>query len=65
MIVQCKVCSEIKGKEKLLVLKFDSFQKHVGRQKCKVACIKCVVGQYFMLIDNQHAKNKWLWANKG
>ncbi len=31
MMVWCKVCNEIEGKEKLLVPKFNNLQKHVGR----------------------------------
>jgi hypothetical protein len=43
-------------KKKLLVPKFDNLQKHARRQKCKVPCLKCAKGKYFMLIDNKHAK---------
>ncbi len=35
-MVHCKVCNKIEGHEKLLVPKFDSLQKHVGKHKCKV-----------------------------
>ncbi len=42
-MVQCKVCSEIEGEKKLWVPKFDNLQKHVGKQKCKVTCVGCVV----------------------
>ncbi len=42
-IVHGKVCNEIEGWEKLLVPKFDSLQKHVGKHKCKVAWHECVV----------------------
>lgn len=52
MMVQCKVCSEIEGREKLLVPKFDSLQKRVEKQKCKIVCLGCVVGQYFMSTNN-------------
>ncbi len=44
IMVRCKMCSEIEGREKNLVPKFDSVQKHAGRQKCKVARPICVVG---------------------
>ncbi len=64
-MVCCKVCSEIERQEKLLGPKFDSLQKHACRQKCKVTCPKCVVGQYFMSTVKQHAKNECLWVNKG
>lgn len=39
-----KVCNEIDGREKMLVLKFNNLLKHVGRRKCKVAHLGCVVG---------------------
>jgi len=29
-MVCCKICSEIDGREMLMVPKFDSLQKHVG-----------------------------------
>jgi hypothetical protein len=44
--------------EKILLLKFDSLSQHASRQKCKVACLGFVVGQYFMSTNNQHAKNE-------
>ncbi len=34
-------------------------------RKCKVAHIGCVVGQYFMSIESQHAKNKHNFSKKG
>jgi len=64
-MVCCKVCNEIEGQEKLLVLKFDSVRKHAGRHHCKGTCLECVVGQYFMSIASQHAKNERLWVSKG
>jgi hypothetical protein len=50
-MVCCKICNEIDGREMLMVPKFDSLQKHVGWQKCKVAYLGCAMGQYFMLVD--------------
>lgn len=61
----CKICSELDGKEKLLFPKSDSLQKHACRQKCKIAILGLTMGQYFMFMNTQHAKNEWLWANKG
>ncbi len=63
-LVHCKVCSEIDGRQKLLMLKHN-LQKHTRRQKCKVTCLGCVVGQYIMSIESQHVKSKHLFANKG
>ncbi len=57
-MVHYKVCNNIGGRKNLLVLKFDSFQKHTRMRKCKVIHIECVVGQYFMSIESQHVKNK-------
>jgi hypothetical protein len=39
--------------------------KRTWRWKCKVACHGCVVGQYFMSIDNQHAKKECMLARRG
>jgi hypothetical protein len=65
IMVCCKVYGEIEGHEKILVPKFDSLQKHVGRCKCKVAWLGCAMGQYFMSTESQHAKNECLWASRG
>ncbi len=43
-MVRCKICSELDEKEKLLVLKFDNLQKHVGTKKCKVAHPRFTMG---------------------
>ncbi len=43
-MVHCKVYNEIDGREKLLIFKFDNLQKHVGRQKCNIACHRFDVG---------------------
>jgi hypothetical protein len=32
-IVKCRVCTEVEGKNKILVVKWDSFCKHEGCQK--------------------------------
>jgi len=36
-IVRCHVCTHMKGREKLLIPKFNSLQNDVNRCKCKVA----------------------------
>jgi hypothetical protein len=65
IMVHCKMCNDIKGREKLLVPKFDNLQKQVCRRKCKFPHLGCVMGQYFMSIESQHVKNEHLWASKG
>jgi len=52
IMVHCKVCSEIKGRENIFVPEFDFWKKHTCKQKCKVALLHFVVGQYFMSIKN-------------
>jgi hypothetical protein len=51
LVVKCKVCTKIKRKKKLLVPKWDSLEKHVGKRKneerVKVVDVKCA-----------HAKNE-------
>jgi hypothetical protein len=47
-MVKCCVCSHIEGRKKLLVPKFDSLQKHVGRHNYKVVKQNRNVGQYYM-----------------
>jgi hypothetical protein len=64
-MVHYKVCDNIDGRKTLLVLNFDSFQKHTRMRKCKVAHVECVVGQYFLSIKSQHAKNKHRFSKKG
>ncbi len=44
--VRSKVCMEIKGKEKLMALKFDNLWKHGGRKKALFAILGvCEVGK--------------------
>ncbi len=64
-MIHCKVCNKIERWEKFLMPKFDNLQKHVSKHTFKVAWPECVVGQYFMSIENQHVKNECLWASKG
>jgi hypothetical protein len=34
-LVKCKICSEVEHKDKLIVPKWDSFHKYVGRRKAE------------------------------
>jgi hypothetical protein len=47
-MVKCCVCSQIEGRKKRLVPKFDSLQKHVEKHNYKVANPNCNVGRYYM-----------------
>ncbi len=61
-MVNCKVCSSVEKKHKLLVPKFDDLQKHVGQQRAIVAKPNVKVGKYFMSLNIQHAKNEQQFA---
>lgn len=63
--VRCKVCTKVKGREKLFVPKFDSFQKHVGWRKAKRASRGNEAGSLYFSSDSQHTKNERLFASLG
>jgi hypothetical protein len=63
--VQCKVCSLIDGKNKLLVIKLDSLWKHAGCCKALVAMLRVKVGEHYFLKFNAHVVNEKLYFAKG
>ena len=52
--VHYKICSDVEGKDKLLVSKLDSLYKHCGRHKAKTSFGKVVVGKHYFLSNNVH-----------
>jgi hypothetical protein len=51
--VKCKVCSKIKGHNKLLILKLNSLWKHIGQRKATTTIFKLVaMGEYYFLKKN-------------
>ena len=56
--VRCKVCSDVEGREKLLVPKIDSLYKHAGRRRALADMGKVRRGEYYYLGTNQHVKNE-------
>jgi hypothetical protein len=61
--VRCKVYTKIKGKEKLLALKLDSFWKHSGRRKALITILGvCKANEYYMNKDFVHGKNEHLYC---
>jgi hypothetical protein len=61
--VKCKVCTKIKGKEKLMALKLDNLWKQGGSWKKIMAIPKVYnVSEYYMNKDFIHAKNECLYA---
>jgi hypothetical protein len=63
--VRCKICSDIEGREKLLVPKIDSLYKHAGRRKALVDMGKVRRGEHYYLGTNQHVKNERVFFAKG
>jgi len=45
-----KICTELDGREELLVLKFDSFQKHASRRKCRLHIPNLLWGNILCLL---------------
>jgi hypothetical protein len=64
-MVQCKVCSTIEQREKILVPKLDGLKKHSGRRMCKVAHLIRVLGKFYISLDSQHVRNEKIYAITG
>jgi hypothetical protein len=56
--VRCKICTNVEGREKLLVPKIDSLMKHAGRRRAAVDMEKMKHGECYYLGKNQHVKNE-------
>lgn len=56
-MVTYKICTNIDGREKLLVLKFDSLIKDSRLRKCILFRLAFVVEKYFVNPTNIHVKN--------
>jgi hypothetical protein len=52
------------GKEKLLVPKFDSLHKHVGRKKVTTPISDVLKGMFYYAKDCQHVKNEVFYVSK-
>jgi hypothetical protein len=63
--VQCKICTNVEWREKLLIPKLDGFDKHSGRTKCKHAKPKLKVGEYYTSPHSQHEKNEHIYGITG
>ncbi len=57
-MVCCKVCFKVKGKEKLLNLKLDDLQSHVGKQNALVVHLGILMGDYCVNNYTQHQKDE-------
>ncbi len=63
--VRCKVCSQIGGKKKLMIIKIDYLWKHVGRCKTLVSMLNIKVREHYFLKTNAHVANEKLYFVKG
>ncbi len=61
--IRCKVCTQIKHKEKLLVLKMEFLSKHASKRKAKVVGRGVVIGKWYCMKDLAHVKNEILYAS--
>ncbi len=57
-----KVCFIVEGKEKLLNLKLDGLQSHVGKQNALVH-LGIFMGEYCINNDSQHQKDERVPTN--
>jgi hypothetical protein len=62
--VRCKVCSEVEGREKLLVPKIDSFWKHVGKRRALTSIGTVKQGDHYFLTTNQHVRNERVYFSR-
>jgi hypothetical protein len=44
----------------MLVLKFIELQKHANRGKAKCVHLRVIIGEHYVNVDNQHAKNEFV-----
>ncbi len=65
MMVKCKICTNIEGREKLIVPKLNSLIKHYGLKKCIKARPRIIIGKLYICPTNVHVQNEKLYASKG
>jgi hypothetical protein len=63
--VRYKICTDVEGREKLLVSKIDSLMKHACRRKATMDMGKVKRREYFYMGSNQHVKNERVFFAKG
>jgi hypothetical protein len=62
-MVRCKICTNTKGKENLLVLKLDFLIKHYGLHKCVVLRLGVSIKKYIISPSNIHVKNDKMYGS--
>ncbi len=64
-VVHYKVYSLVEGKDKILNLKLDGFQKHVGKRKAIIFHPRVLAGESYINNDWQHQRNERAYASRG
>jgi hypothetical protein len=65
--VECKVCTKIDGRPKILQAKVDGLKKHQGRKKAlfDLKCYRVNKGKYYWDHNSTHMKNERLCVSMG
>jgi hypothetical protein len=63
--VKCRICSNVEGREKLLVPKIDGLWKHAGRRRALANFGNVRKGDFYFLSTNQHVKNENIYFARG
>jgi hypothetical protein len=56
--VRCRFCSEVEGREKLLVPKIDGLWKYAEHRRALITFGSVKKGEHYFLATNQHVKNE-------
>jgi hypothetical protein len=63
--MRCHICTDIKGRDKLLVPKIDGLWKHVGRRRALANFGNVRKGDFYFLSTNQYVKNEKIHFARG
>ena len=63
--VKCQICSDVEGREKLLVPKIDGLWKHAGIRRALANFGNVRKGDFYFLSTNQHVKNEKIFFARG
>jgi hypothetical protein len=63
--VKCRICSDVEGREKLLVPKIDGLWKHAGRRRALANFGNMKKGDFYFTSTNQHVKNEKIYFARG
>jgi hypothetical protein len=63
--VRCRICIDVKGRDKLFISKIDGLWKHARRRRALANFRNVRKGDFYFLSTNQHVKNKKIYFAKG